>query len=82
MKKTFPNYYINKVCTKEKLLRLLNSEEFSKFMLPNKHNNAHLGNVADLGNWSRLASTKPYTAKVGRFLNLQISTFGKIKNRN
>ena len=26
---------INKVYTKEKPLRLLNSEEFSKFMLPN-----------------------------------------------
>ena len=46
---------ISKVSTKEKPLRLLNSEEFSKFMLPIiRHNIAHLGNVADLGNWSGL----------------------------
>ena len=46
---------INKVNTKEKPLRLLNSEEFAKFMLPIiRHNIAHLGNVADLGNLSGL----------------------------
>ena len=50
--KHFPT--INKVYTKEKPLRLLNSEEFQNSCCLIRHNIAHLGNVADLGNWSGL----------------------------
>ena len=50
--KHFPT--IIKVSTREKSLRLLNSEEFQNSCYLIRHNIADLGNVTDLGNWSGL----------------------------
>ena len=50
--KHFPT--TNKVSTKEKPLRSLNRKSFQNSCCLIRHNIADLGNVADLGNWSRL----------------------------
>ena len=51
-----PTIGLNKVYTNEKPLRLMNSEVF-KIHVAIKNIIAHLGNVADLGNWSGLTTT-------------------------